>query len=115
MPLAEEKCEACSVGTPKLSREEAEALKKEIPEWTLKDNAIEREFKLKDFREAIEFINKIAVIANELDHHPEIWNSYNKVRISLSTHKIGGLSKNDFIEAARIDKEAISYQRSADS
>lgn len=104
MSLAQEKCEACNPGTPKLTAEEAAELAKEIPGWTLKDNSIEREFKFKDFREAVAFINKVAVIANDLDHHPELWNSYNKVRIELSTHKIGGLSRNDFVEAARIDE-----------
>ncbi|MEN6415859.1 MAG: 4a-hydroxytetrahydrobiopterin dehydratase [Armatimonadota bacterium] len=106
MGLSDEKCEPCHVGTPRLSHEEAENLHKEIPEWTLKDNAIEREYKFTDFREAINFINKVAAAAEEMDHHPNICNSYNKVRIELFTHKIGGLSRNDFVLAAKIDRVA---------
>lgn len=104
MTLTDQKCESCTAATPPLSEQAAEELHKEIPEWTLKDNKLEREFKCGDFREAIGFINKVAEIANAEDHHPEIWNSYNKVRITLWTHKIGGLSRNDFIVAAKIDK-----------
>ena len=77
---------------------------KETPGWTLKDNAIEREFKFKDFREAISFVNGIAEIAEEEGHHPDIYIYYNKVRLELSTHNIGGLSKNDFVLAAKVNE-----------
>jgi 4a-hydroxytetrahydrobiopterin dehydratase len=75
----------------------------EIPDWMLKDASIERTFQFRDFKESISFINKVAEIANEQDHHPDIHIYYSKVRIELSTHKINGLSKNDFILAAKID------------
>ncbi len=104
MQLNEQKCEACRVGAPTLTTQEAESLLKEIPGWTLKEHSIEREYKFKDFPEAIGFINKVAEIANEEDHHPDIYNSYSTVKIELWTHKIGGLSKNDFIVAAKIIK-----------
>jgi 4a-hydroxytetrahydrobiopterin dehydratase len=104
MSLAEQKCVPCHKGTPPLSREEAEELAKETPQWTLKDNAIEREFKFDGFREAMDFINEVADIAESEDHHPDIYISYNKVRLELSTHAIGGLSRNDFIVAAKVDK-----------
>ena len=104
MTLAKSKCVPCRAGAPKLTTEQAEEMLEEVPMWTLKDNAIEREFKFKDFREAIDFINKVAGIAEEQDHHPDICVYYNKVRLELSTHKIGGLSENDFIMAAKIDE-----------
>jgi len=104
MQLAEQRCEPCREGTPPLRREEAEQFLKETPQWTLKNNAIEREFRLKDFREAIDFINRVADVAEKEDHHPDICVYYNKVRMELSTHKIGGLSRNDFILAAKVDK-----------
>ena len=104
MELSQEKCIPCQVGTPVIPREEAEELAKEIPHWTLKDKSIEREFVLKDFREAIDFINEVADIAESQDHHPDICAYYNKVKIELSTHKIGGLSRNDFIMASKIDR-----------
>ncbi len=75
----------------------------EIPGWILKDNSIEREFLFKDFRESMDFVNKVAEAANQEDHHPDIHIFYNKVRIELTTHKIKGLSKNDFILAAKIN------------
>ncbi|MBI2843741.1 MAG: 4a-hydroxytetrahydrobiopterin dehydratase [Armatimonadetes bacterium] len=104
MALAEEKCEACRAGTPTLSGEEAQQLLKETPAWTLKDNKIEREFTFKDFKEAMGFVNRVAEAAEAEDHHPDIYISYNKVRLVLWTHKIGGLSRNDFVLAAKIDR-----------
>ena len=86
-----------------LSRTEAETLIRDIPAWKLEESSITREYRFRDFREAIDFVYKIAAIADEQDHHPDIFNSYNKVKLTLSTHKIGGLSMNDFIVAAKID------------
>ena len=106
MNLREQKCEPIKAGTPPLSRKEADALLPQIPAWTLNDRELIREFKFKDFRQAMNFVNRIAGIANEQDHHPDILISYNTVRLSLSTHKIGGLSMNDFILAAKIDAES---------
>jgi 4a-hydroxytetrahydrobiopterin dehydratase len=102
--LENQKCVPCSGGAPPLSREEAEVFLKETPEWTLKGGAIEREFRFKDFREAIGFVNKVADVAEAERHHPDIYIYYNKVRLVHSTHKIGGLSKNDFILAAKVDR-----------
>ncbi|MDO8588521.1 MAG: 4a-hydroxytetrahydrobiopterin dehydratase [Armatimonadota bacterium] len=104
MTLAESKCAPCRADTPPLTAEQAEEMLEEVPMWTLKDNAIEREFRFNDFRQAIDFVTKVADIAEQQDHHPDIHISYNKVRLELSTHKIGGLSENDFIMAAKIDR-----------
>ncbi len=106
MKLAEQKCQPIKSGTPPLSRKEAEALLLQIPSWSLTDRELGREFKFRDFRQAMGFVNLIAGIANEEDHHPDIFISYNKVRITLSTHKINGLSMNDFIVAAKTDLKA---------
>lgn len=75
----------------------------EVPQWTQKENKIERVFKFSDFKEAMVFVNKVADIAEGEGHHPDIGISYNKVTIVLWTHAIGGLSLNDFILAAKID------------
>ena len=104
MAISDQKCEPCQVGTPPLSSKQAEALIKETPEWMLKDNSIERVFKFKDFRESMDFVNRVAEIAEEQGHHPDIHINYNRVRLVLITHKIGGLSINDFIVAAKVDK-----------
>jgi 4a-hydroxytetrahydrobiopterin dehydratase len=104
MKLSEQRCVPIKTGTLPLSRTEAEALLPQVPTWTLGDKELTRDFRFKDFREAMQFVNKIAAIANEQDHHPDIAISYNKVRLTLSTHKIGGLSMNDFIVAARVEE-----------
>jgi 4a-hydroxytetrahydrobiopterin dehydratase len=103
MKLKEQKCVPCHSGMPPLSHEDALAMHEEIPEWTLKDIVIERAFQFKDFKEAIKFVNKVAETAEQEGHHPDIHIYYNKVRLELTTHKIKGLSENDFILAAKIN------------
>ncbi len=103
MKLAEQTCKPIQAGTLPLLRKEAEALQLMTPLWALGDKEIIREFRFKDFRQAMDFVNKVAATANEQDHHPDIFISYNKVKLTFSTHKIGGLSMNDFIMAAKID------------
>jgi len=71
--------------------------------WKLVDNKIQREFNFKDFLSAFNFIKEIADLAENLNHHPDIFNSYNKVIISLTTHDLGGVSKKDFKLAMEID------------
>ena len=71
--------------------------------WNLVDNKIQREFIFKDFLSAFNFIKEIADLAENLNHHPDIFNSYNKVIISLTTHDLGGVSKKDFKLAMEID------------
>ena len=71
--------------------------------WKLLDNKIQREFIFKDFLSAFNFIKEIADLAENSNHHPDIYNSYNKVIISLTTHDLGGLSKKDFKLAMEID------------
>jgi 4a-hydroxytetrahydrobiopterin dehydratase len=61
-------------------------------------------FRSKDFGETMQFVNRVAQVAQEEDHHPDIEISYNKVHLTLSTHSIGGLSRNDFIVAAKIER-----------
>jgi 4a-hydroxytetrahydrobiopterin dehydratase len=103
MKLTEQNCQPCAVGTLPLSHEAAAGLLQEISGWSLGDDAIERTYKFRDFDEAMGFVNRVAESARREDHHPDIHISYNKVRLVLSTHKIGGLSNNDFILAAKID------------
>ncbi len=103
MKLTEQNCRPVKAGTTPLGKKEAEDLLSQIPAWTLGEGEIIREYKFADFRRAIDFVNEVAAIANTEDHHPDILISYNKVRIILSTHKIVGLSLNDFIVAAKID------------
>lgn len=76
----------------------------EVLGWELVDNKkIKKEYKFKDFQDSLNFVNSVGALAEEEQHHPNITIIYNKVRITLSTHAIGGLSQNDFIMAAKID------------
>lgn len=74
--------------------------------WSVEDEGklISKQFKFKDFKEAMVFVNKLADLAEEQGHHPNIKISYNKVKLELTTHAIGGLSLNDFIIAAKIEE-----------
>jgi len=77
-------------------------------EWEVLDNLkIRKRFKFKNFMEAIGFVNRVAEIAEEEGHHPDMIINYNRVTISLTTHAIGGLSQNDFIMAAKIDNISV--------
>jgi 4a-hydroxytetrahydrobiopterin dehydratase len=103
MNLAEQTTQPVPSGAQPLSREEARELLRNIDAWSLGVHTLAREFRFRDFREAMEFVNRVAALADEQDHHPDIFVSYNKVQLTLSTHAIGGLSLNDFIVAAKID------------
>lgn len=86
-------------------REEVEKGLKQVKGWKLVDSAIEKNHKFANFMEAIEFVNKVADVAEAENHHPDIllWN-WNNVRLTLTTHAVKGLSKNDFTPASKIDR-----------
>ena len=86
-----------------LDSKQIKAALKDLPEWDLEKNAIERTFEFDDFTQAMDFVNSVAEIAEEDDHHPDIDVRYNKVRIALSTHSEGGLTDLDFEVAEKID------------
>jgi 4a-hydroxytetrahydrobiopterin dehydratase len=102
MRLADEQCERANAVAP-LVAEEARELARSVPLWTLSRKWIKREFKFDDFRQAMAFVNRVADAAEKQVHHPDIFISYDRVLLTLSTHNVGGLSRNDFILAARID------------
>ncbi len=75
----------------------------EVPAWSRVGDAIERAWKFKDFREAMGFLNRVAELAEAANHHPDIWNSWNRVKLTLTTHDTGGLTNRDFNLAKKID------------
>jgi 4a-hydroxytetrahydrobiopterin dehydratase len=85
---------------------------KKIPEWELEKNQIERTFEFDDFADAIDFVNAVAEVADDEEHHPDIDIRYNKVRLVLSTHSKGGLTELDFGLAERIDTRRNSARKS---
>lgn len=102
MDLTTKKCIPCEAGTPPLTPDHIAAIAPQVPDWKILENKkLSREFKFKNFKEVMVFVNHVADIAESEGHHPDIYIFYNLVRLELSTHAIGGLSENDFILAAK--------------
>ncbi len=74
-----------------------------VNSWSHIDEAIEKNYSFKNFAEALLFINKVGAIAEKMNHHPELFNTYNKVKLRLTTHDAHGITKKDFDLAAAID------------
>ena len=91
-----------------LNQEERDSWMRALPEWSLarEGKAIERSFEFADFSEAFAFMARVALIAEKRDHHPEWFNVYNKVDITLTTHDAKGLSQRDVDLARQIDAAA---------
>lgn len=105
--LSAKKCVPCEGGVPPLSRTEAAALCAELNrDWQVADDvkSLKRAFKFKDFYRTMSFVNAVAHIANVDDHHPDLEVGYDYCRLTYTTHSIRGLSQNDFICAAKIDR-----------
>jgi len=104
--LKEKHCVPCEIGTQPFDLETIQGLLPMVPKWKpdIELKKIVRSFRFKNFVESMRFINKVATLAEEEGHHPDIFISYNYVKICLTTHNIGGLSENDFIMAAKIDE-----------
>lgn len=105
MSLSAKTCTPCQGGVEPMSEERAQAMMSQVPGWKLADSAkrIVRRFDLKNFAEALEFVNKIGALAEEEGHHPDILFGWGYVTVEIFTHKIGGLHENDFILAAKIN------------
>lgn len=106
--LASMSCVPCR-GTKPLSKEMAESSLRELPGWNLSNSAIEREFRFKSYEDGLNFAYAIGKIAEEQDHHPDILIKWRRVRLTLSTHVIKGLSQNDFIMGAKSELEYQKY------
>ena len=108
--LASKSCTPCRGGIPPLSPDEAAGLLRSAPGWTLENEArrLERDFKFKNFAGALAFVNRVGEIAEAEGHHPDIAFGWGYARITLFTHKIGGLHENDFIVAAKINQVAAA-------
>jgi 4a-hydroxytetrahydrobiopterin dehydratase len=105
--LAEMKCEACRKGAPAVTQEEIAELIKQIPDWRIIERdgikRLEREFKFKNFAEALAFTNQVGQLAEFEGHHPALLVEWGRVTVTWWTHKIKGLHRNDFIMAAKTD------------
>jgi 4a-hydroxytetrahydrobiopterin dehydratase len=106
--LAERKCKACNKETPRLSADEQRTMAREVPEWTVADERLRRRYVFRSFPASIRFVDEMARIAEDEGHHPIFTVDYDKVDVVLWTHAIGGLSENDFILAAKLDRAGAS-------
>lgn len=97
---------ACQVDTEPLKGKELEQLWEQLfHDWLLIDeHYLEKEYKFKNFIQALEFVNKVGRLAELFGHHPDIYLAWGKVKLVIWTHKINGLHKNDFILAAKVNK-----------
>jgi len=101
--LAHERCKPLPKGTPALVRAEIESLLERVPGWTYDGKVITKTFSFDDYYETMAFVNAVAWIAHREDHHPDMTVGYNRCRVDFNTHSVGGISRNDFICAARIE------------
>ncbi len=103
--FANKKCIPCHGGMLPLKREQLEPLLKQLSKgWLVIENHhLEKDYKLSSFREVLKLVNMIGELAEKEGHHPDIFLSYDKLKIKLWTHKINGISESDIILAAKID------------
>ena len=115
--LATKRCEPCTAGTPPLSGADLERLLPQLPGWEVTATApgpagaakaggqrLEKEYRFPDFRQALAFVNRVGEIAESEGHHPDIELGWGRVKLTLWTHSIGGLSESDLILAAKADR-----------
>lgn len=106
--LASSKCEACRADSPRVTDDEREAYRRDVPDWSIVEREgierLERSFTFPDFRQALAFTQRVGEVAEEEGHHPAILTEWGRVTVTWWTHKIRGLHRNDFIMAARTDR-----------
>jgi len=111
--LTQKKCQPCEGIGKAYTKEQASKYLKDVPGWELNNDGlgIWKEYITKNFMAAVQFINKIAEVAESEDHHPDIHlTNYRNLRVSLSTHALGGLTENDFILAAKINELPVQLR-----
>lgn len=104
--LADKQCIPCKGGVPPLTGQGLKDLHNELDDgWELHDeHHLERLYPFDDFQQALDFTQRVGEMAEEQNHHPEIWLTWGKVRLKIFTHKIDGLTESDFVWAAKADK-----------
>ena len=102
--LASRECVPCKGGTPPLKGQELDELRQQVPQWeVVEEHHLYRHFRFKNFREALDFVNKVGELAEEQGHHPDISFGWGYVEVTIFTHKIDGLTESDFIFAAKVN------------
>lgn len=103
--LANKTCVPCRGDVPPLRGAELEELSRQLPDWrVVEEHHLRKEFRFKNFREALDFVNRVGELAEEQAHHPDIDFGWGRAGITIYTHKIDGLTESDFVLAAKIDQ-----------
>ena len=103
--LADKTCVPCRSGAPPLKGADLEKLHRQVPGWNLvEEHHLRREFRFKDFREALDFVNRVGELAEAQGHHPDIDFGWGRAEVTIFTHKIDGLTESDFVFAAKVDR-----------
>ncbi len=103
--LARKRCAPCRGGTPPLEGEPLRRLAEQVSGWkVVEEHHITKTFLFRDFRAALEFVNRVGEVAEQEGHHPDLCLAWGRVDAKTYTHKIDGLTENDFILAAKIDE-----------
>jgi 4a-hydroxytetrahydrobiopterin dehydratase len=103
--LAKKDCVPCRGGVPPLEGSAIRALLAQVDAWeAVNDHHLSKTYTFKDFKSALDFVNRVGAIAEEQGHHPDIHLTWGKARIEIWTHKIDGLTESDFILAAKADE-----------
>ncbi|MBT8043278.1 MAG: 4a-hydroxytetrahydrobiopterin dehydratase [Kiritimatiellales bacterium] len=101
---ARKHCKACEGGVPPLSPEQADAMLADLDGWTREGSEIRKTFAFRNYYQTMAFVNAAAYVSHREDHHPDMLVGYKTCAVTYSTHSIGGLSENDFICAAKLDR-----------
>jgi 4a-hydroxytetrahydrobiopterin dehydratase len=101
-PLAQQRCQPLEGHVPMTAEQIAQHLA-QAPGWALVDGAIQKRYDFADFHRTMAFVNALAWVAHQEDHHPDLQVSYGHCTVRLNTHSVGGISVNDFICAAKLD------------
>jgi 4a-hydroxytetrahydrobiopterin dehydratase len=112
--LRAKRCVSCEAGVPAMTPEQVKLHLAAVPGWTLTEDGkrIRRQWRVKEFLTALDFFNRVGVIAEQEDHHPDLHLvGYRNVTIEIWTHALGGLSENDFILAAKIDMLPVELKK----
>lgn len=103
-PLADRKCAPCKAGAASLTDAQLNPLLQSLPGWQLDGKMITKTYTFKDHYQAQAFTNAVMWVSHRQDHHPALTVGYNTVKVEYWTHTVDGLSENDFICAAKLDK-----------
>lgn len=103
--LAERECVPCRGGVPPLKGEEIKEFSTQLRDWLVVDeHHLQKTYEFKNFRETLDFVNRVGELAEAQGHHPDICFGWGKAEVTIWTHKIDGLTESDFVLAAKIDR-----------